>query len=157
MHGHWRALPVDEQNRLAFLESPFRPVVVTDRGAVMTTLLEPTLEAARSRQEEGDPSDHRWAVVLAGGEGKRLLSLTKKIAGDNRPKQFCALVDGETLLDQTRRRVWRVARPEQTLVVVTKTHERFYVGQSVGAHSSSLLIQPYNRGAGNRVQSHAPA
>ena len=33
---------------------------------------------------------HRWAVVLAGGDGTRLQSLTLKIAGDQRPKQFCS-------------------------------------------------------------------
>ena len=47
-------------------------------------------------------STHRWGVILAGGEGKRLLSLTRRIAGDERPKQFCAIVGRETLLDQTR-------------------------------------------------------
>jgi hypothetical protein len=42
--------------------------------------------------------DHRLGVILAGGDGKRLLPLTRRIAGDNRPKQFCAIMDGETLL-----------------------------------------------------------
>jgi hypothetical protein len=28
-----------------------------------------------------------WAVVLAGGDGTRVLSLTRKIEGDPRPKQ----------------------------------------------------------------------
>ena len=54
------------------------------------------------------PSDgtvgHRWAVVLAGGDGTRLQSLTLKIAGDQRPKQFCSFFGGETLLAQTRAR-----------------------------------------------------
>jgi len=29
-----------------------------------------------------------WAIVLAGGDGTRLQSLTCKIEGDSRPKQF---------------------------------------------------------------------
>lgn len=94
----------------------------------------------------GDSCDHRWGVILAGGDGKRLLPLTRKIAGDDRPKQFCAILDGNTLLDQTRRRVERMIQPLQTLLVVTKTHERFYLDQVIGTPSSCVLAQPYNRG-----------
>jgi mannose-1-phosphate guanylyltransferase len=89
---------------------------------------------------------HRWGVILAGGDGKRLLPLTRRIAGDNRPKQFCAIMDGETLLTHTRCRVERMVQPEHTLLVVTETHERFYSNQLNGVPSSSLLVQPCNRG-----------
>jgi mannose-1-phosphate guanylyltransferase len=44
------------------------------------------------------------AIILAGGDGVRLRPLTRRLAGDDRPKQFCALLGGETLLEQTRRR-----------------------------------------------------
>ena len=90
--------------------------------------------------------DHRWGVILAGGDGKRLLPLTRRIAGDNRPKQFCAIMDGETLLAQTRCRVKRMVQPRHTLLVVTETHERFYSVQLNDVPSSSLLVQPCNRG-----------
>ncbi len=45
-----------------------------------------------------------WAVILAGGEGCRLRPLTRSISGDDRPKQFCAVVGTDTLLSDTRRR-----------------------------------------------------
>lgn len=58
---------------------------------------------------------------LAGGEGSRLRPLTAAIAGDERPKRFCALLGTETLLERTRfatgfwrctrTRLCRVARP----------------------------------------------
>jgi hypothetical protein len=35
-----------------------------------------------------------------GGDGKRLLPLTRKIASDDRPKQFCAVLGSETLFVQ---------------------------------------------------------
>ncbi len=70
-------------------------------------------------------SSQRWGVILAGGDGKRLLPLTRRITGDDRPKQFCALTGGETLLDQTRRRVSRMVPEQQTLLVMTRTHEHF--------------------------------
>ena len=37
----------------------------------------------------------RGAVILAGGDGGRPRSMPRAIAGDDRPKQFCALVSGE--------------------------------------------------------------
>jgi len=89
---------------------------------------------------------HRWGVILAGGDGTRLLPLTRKISGDDRPKQFCALTGGETLLDQTRRRVAPLIPEEQTLLLLTRTHEKFYADQVAGTPSSSLLVQPFNRG-----------
>jgi mannose-1-phosphate guanylyltransferase len=93
-----------------------------------------------------DPGNRRWGVILAGGDGKRLLPLTKRIAGDNRPKQFCAIMNGQTLLAQTRCRVERMIQPRQTLLVVTKTHECFYSEQLNDTPSRSLLVQPCNRG-----------
>jgi hypothetical protein len=47
---------------------------------------------------EGDTRDHRWGVILAGGDGKRLLPLTRRITGDDRPKQFCSVMGKDTLL-----------------------------------------------------------
>ena len=88
----------------------------------------------------------RWGVILAGGDGKRLLPLTRTITGDDRPKQFCALTGGETLLKQTRRRVGRMILGHQTLLVMTRTHERYYAGQVTGVAPSCLLIQPHNHG-----------
>lgn len=55
-------------------------------------------------------------------------------------------MDGETLLAQTRCRVERMVQPRHTLLVVTKTHERFYSDQLNDVPSSSLLVQPFNRG-----------
>ena len=103
-------------------------------------------QPARSTFAWPDAFDHRWGVILAGGDGKRLLALTRRIAGDNRPKQFCAIMDGETLLTQTRRRVGRMIQPRQTLLVVTKLHECFYADQLADIASGSLLVQPCNRG-----------
>jgi hypothetical protein len=35
---------------------------------------------------------------LAGGDGTRLLALTRGISGDDRPRQLCSMLGNETLL-----------------------------------------------------------
>ena len=88
----------------------------------------------------------RWAVILAGGDGTRLQSLTRTISGDDRPKQFCPIIGGRTLLDSTRRRVALAVPAEQTFTIVTETHERFYKSQLKDTPKNRLLVQPENKG-----------
>lgn len=89
---------------------------------------------------------NRWAVILAGGDGERLRSLTRLIAGDERPKQFCSFLGGETLLEQTRRRVAVAVPPSQTLVVVTEAHQPFYASLISDVPPTRLIEQPTNKG-----------
>ena len=71
-------------------------------------------------------SRHHWAVMLAGGDGVRLQSLTLRIAGDSRPKQFCSIFGGESLLTQTRARLESLFHVDRELFVVTRAHETYY-------------------------------
>jgi mannose-1-phosphate guanylyltransferase len=87
-----------------------------------------------------------WSVILAGGDGVRLRPLTRQIAGDARPKQFCQLLDGETLLERTHRRADLVTRRDRQLVVVTRTHEAFYRDLTGRLGPGRLVVQPENRG-----------
>ena len=88
----------------------------------------------------------RWAVILAGGDGARLQSMTRAITGDNRPKQFVPVIGGSTLLNQTRRRVAASIEPSQTLIVVTEKHRRFYEPLAREVSPDLLLEQPVNKG-----------
>lgn len=90
--------------------------------------------------------DARWAVILAGGDGTRLRSLTRTIAGDERPKQFCPILGGETLLGQTMKRVALAVKPEQTMYVLTEHHEPFYRPLLAHVPCSRLVVQPQNEG-----------
>ena len=88
----------------------------------------------------------RWAVILAGGDGTRLQSMTRAITGDNRPKQFVPVIGGATLLDQTRRRVALSVRPGHTFIVVTQQHRPFYNSLAHEISPGLLLQQPGNKG-----------
>jgi mannose-1-phosphate guanylyltransferase len=88
----------------------------------------------------------RWAVILAGGDGTRLRGLTRELAGDDRPKQYCRVLGAETLLEQTRRRVACSVSPLRTLIVVTRHHERFYRDALADLPSHAVVVQPENRG-----------
>jgi len=88
----------------------------------------------------------RWAIILAGGDGTRLQSMTRTITGDNRPKQFAPVIGGTTLLDQTRSRVALSVLPGRTLFVVTEKHHRFYESLTHTVSPHLVLEQPENKG-----------
>ncbi len=94
----------------------------------------------------GTAGAHRWAVVLAGGDGKRLLPVTRRLTGEDRPKQFCALDGNTTLLRQTLDRISGLVEPHRALVVLTRAHERYYREQLSEMPPSRLLVQPQNKG-----------
>ena len=87
-----------------------------------------------------------WALILAGGDGTRLRALTRRVSGDARPKQFCPLLDGDTLLNRTRRRVDLLTRSDQQVVVVTRPHEPYYRPLVTDLAPGRLVVQPRNRG-----------
>ena len=87
-----------------------------------------------------------WSLILAGGDGVRLRPLTRAITGEPRPKQFCPLLDGETLLDRTRRRVDLLTRFDHQAIVVTRPHEPFYAPLVRDLAPGRLVVQPENRG-----------
>jgi mannose-1-phosphate guanylyltransferase len=91
-------------------------------------------------------TDDVWGVVLAGGDGVRLRTLTRALAGDERPKQFCRILGARTLLDQTRERLAHVVAPGRTLLVVNRAHERYYRAALADVAPTAIVAQPGNRG-----------
>ena len=87
-----------------------------------------------------------WALLLAGGEGRRLRPLTRQISGDQRPKQFCPIYDGETLLDRTRRRADLLSRMDHQVVVVNRDHAPYYASLARELAPDRLVVQPDNAG-----------
>lgn len=88
-----------------------------------------------------------WAIVLAGGQGIRLRSLTRHVHGDDRPKQFAVLSDHRSLLRQTLDRVALVIPSERTVVVTMAEHSRYVAAElDASAHGPWVLPQPEDRG-----------
>ena len=104
----------------------------------------------RTRRTEGrarsSANEKCWAVILAGGDGSRLLPLTRLLTGDERPKQFCPIGGDETLLERTSRRVALSIAAQNTAVVVTETHEPFYRSALNHLSPENLVIQAENKG-----------
>lgn len=94
----------------------------------------------------GRTKNSRFAVILAGGDGSRLKSLTKLITGDERPKQFCPIVNDRTLLDETRDRVALSIARSNTYFSLTAKHERFYTRPLWNVGEGQMIVQPENKG-----------
>jgi mannose-1-phosphate guanylyltransferase len=89
---------------------------------------------------------HRWGVILAGGDGTRLKSLTRLVSGDDRPKQFCPLLGRRTLLAQTRRRIAACILPSRTVFALMRLHEPFYSKELENVPPTQMVVQSSNRG-----------
>ncbi len=92
-----------------------------------------------------------WAIVLAGGSGTRLRSLTTDETGVSVPKQFCSLRGDCSLLHEALARARTVAAPEHICVVVAEQHRRWWRPALGGMVSANIIVQPDNRGTANGV------
>src|SRR5580704_14384548 len=90
-------------------------------------------------------SSKRWGVILAAGDGVRLRPLTRFICHDERPKQFCPLYGGTTLLEQARERAEQNIPANQILFSLSRAHEDFY-RRLLADCPSQRVVQPRNRG-----------
>src|SRR6188768_2120113 len=89
-----------------------------------------------------------WAAILAGGEGRRLNSVTTAITGEPTPKQFCRLLGPMTMIDETRQRLAGVVDDKQTVLMLSKSHRRFYADLAQTRPPSLMVEQPAGQGTG---------
>src|SRR5687767_8082565 len=87
-----------------------------------------------------------WALVLAGGEGSRLQSLTTLASGLAVPKQFCSFGGGSSLLNDALKRASVIAPPERTCAIVSEHHARWWQSLPMSLPKENLIVQPRNRG-----------
>jgi mannose-1-phosphate guanylyltransferase len=70
----------------------------------------------------------KWAAILAGGNGTRLL------------------INGQTMLAHTRRRIAQTVLPFRTVCVVTRDHRRYYRNDLADVPPARIIEQPGNLG-----------
>jgi len=89
-----------------------------------------------------------WAIVLAGGDGTRLASLTEQLYGEPLPKQFAVLAGDRSLLQATIDRLSPIVPPSRTTVVVPAAYEALARKQLADYRGVHVVTQPANRGTG---------
>jgi mannose-1-phosphate guanylyltransferase len=82
-----------------------------------------------------------WAVVLAGGRGLRLSSVTGGV-----PKQFWAPRRGRTLLEDTLERIAPVTPATRTITVVDRSHWKYAETIRARADLGQVVPQPIDKG-----------
>jgi len=87
-----------------------------------------------------------WAVVLAGGDGTRVSSLSRGPTGELVPKQYCAFGGGEPLLRQALRRAGGLVPRERIVAVVAERHRRYWRQALSGLPPENIVVEPRNRG-----------
>ena len=93
-----------------------------------------------------------WALVLAGGAGSRLESLTRDDAGTAVPKQFCSLRGGPSLLTEALQRARTIAPVEKVCTVVAAQHRQWWAAGALdGLADANVLVQPHNRGTAHGI------
>src|SRR5258707_12475770 len=101
--------------------------------------------AMRRTTSMADPSNQSfWALVLAGGDGTRLQSLTRLIAGAPIPKQYCRILGPRSLLETT---LWRIApliTAARTLAIINRDHLPIAGSQLRSLDTRNVLVQPRN-------------
>ena len=92
-----------------------------------------------------------WALVLAGGEGSRLRSLTTTSAGVAIPKQYCSLRGGCSLLHEALRRAESIALPQRICAVVASQHRDWWQSALQQLPVDNVVIQPGNCGTASGI------
>ncbi len=89
-----------------------------------------------------------WIVILTGGVGTRLRSLTRALYGADVPKQFAVLVGDKSLLQLTVERAARLTSFERILVIVGTKREALARIQLEPYPGVELVVQPRNLDTG---------
>jgi mannose-1-phosphate guanylyltransferase len=87
-----------------------------------------------------------WVIVLAGGSGERLRTVTASPEGGSVPKQFCRLGGRDSMLDITLARARSLTTANRIVVVVREDHRPWWEKELAGVWSNNILVHSRNRG-----------
>jgi mannose-1-phosphate guanylyltransferase len=90
--------------------------------------------------------ESRWAVVLAGGDGKRMRPLISSWLSEDRPKQYCSFVGSRSMIQHTIDRARAVVSAERIVTIIGQGHRKFLT-ESVNERVPGVVLeQPSNLG-----------
>jgi mannose-1-phosphate guanylyltransferase len=92
-----------------------------------------------------------WAIVLAGGDGARLRTLTKTRDGEVIPKQYCSFGRPTCLLQDALQRASSVVAAAHVCTVVAAQHRRWWSSALSQVHDTNVFVQPKNMGTGHGI------
>lgn len=75
--------------------------------------------------------------------------LTNNSRGDAVPKQYCTLLGGPTLLENTLRSARGFAAPDNISVIVAEQHRGWWQRDLLALPAANNVVQPRNCGSGN--------
>lgn len=87
-----------------------------------------------------------WPILLAGGDGTRVSSLTRDSHGEPVPKQFWEADGTASMLQMALERATRLAPAQRVVASVSTHHYRWWSRQLGDLPARNLAIQPENRG-----------
>jgi mannose-1-phosphate guanylyltransferase len=104
-----------------------------------------------------------WSLVLAGGHGERLRAFTEEWFGAYRPKQYCAFMGSQSMIQHTWKRAKALCPPQQVVTVMDQSHWGYVRTQLIQESLGRVVWQPENRGTGpgvflplSYIRSHDP-
>ena len=97
------------------------------------------------------PNQHRWGLVLAGGEGRRLRQFLKTQYGTDSPKQFCSILGDRSMLRRTIDRAQLVIPNERIITIITKHHVSYANKDLDDRPRGTVVIQPEGRETGPAI------
>lgn len=93
---------------------------------------------------------NRCGIILAGGDGKRLLPFIFRLRGDTLPKQYVNFVGSRSMLEHTLSRAERLIPPERLFIVVNRHHlaHAEVRRQLSDRPNGTVVVQPENKETG---------
>ncbi|PYV89971.1 MAG: hypothetical protein DMG05_12085 [Acidobacteria bacterium] len=93
----------------------------------------------------GEKHGQVWSIILAGGDGERLRSLTERWLGYHKPKQYCTFTGTRSMLQHTLDRADVLTTLERRVTVISRSHLWDLSLQLSEEKTGKLLVQPANR------------
>lgn len=86
-----------------------------------------------------------WGIILAGGNGRRLQQFTRRLYGDERPKQYCTFTGTRSMLRHTIHRAEQIIQRDNLLTIIGKAHLPYAKNELHDRPMGTVLVQPIDR------------